>query len=143
MNSEKFRDYTLAICAILFTLVFCVSNLYTTYTTWQYASTSPSPNEPSLSVYSTCNINNDSTQSLSIALDNSFSLKDVKDVQCTIIDTSGLTISQKSQMIGDIPKESSDICSFALTGTYTKPLKVEVKYSGKTVRQAVECYTTY
>ena len=69
MKSDKFRDYTIGICAIIFVAVFSVSTLYNTYTAWKWELKNPMDQLDSLGVYAVCN-SEDTKHMLSVTLDN-------------------------------------------------------------------------
>jgi len=139
MNSAKFRDYTLSICAIIFVLIFTLSNLYGIFSLSSIFSDMKGFGQSDLGIISSCEYRQD-RYILSINLDN-YAADYYNNIDCKIVDSFGLIAAEKQQSIKELPPGSSDICSFDLSGDYTKPVRVEVTYNGKTVRQAVECYT--
>ena len=141
MNVAKARDITLIICAIVFVLVVSISSLLPILAPAWYNSRITSGILPMLNaptVYSDCQTNGNK-HSLTITVTN-YGLDDLKDIKCNLIDKSGLTSLKDSQSIPSLETQSTDICNFDLEGVYERPLRYEIVYGEKSIKQVAECY---
>ena len=64
----------------------------------------------------------------------------MENIKCNLVDKADLVSSEDSQVISSLTSQSTDICSFSLEGKYEKPLRVEVVYNEKSIKQVVQCY---
>ncbi len=140
MGIEKIRDMVLIICAIIFVLVYSISMLLPIFMPsfyYQQLTSSYTQDVPP-SFYADCQTNNN-THTLTITLSN-YGQKDLNNIKCNLLDKSGLISTEDSQTIFNLGIQSTDICIFKLDGTYEKPLKFEVVYGDKSIKQVVQCY---
>lgn len=151
MSLEKIRDIIFIVCAVVFVIVYSISNLIPIlFPSWYYNLYNQSTtgidsfsqdgyNPPQ--IYADCQSNNNSN-TLTIQIAN-YAESDVENIRCNLVDKAGLISSEDSQVISSLSSGSTDICSFSLEGKYEKPLRVEVTYNEKSIRQAVQCYPLF
>lgn len=135
MDAQRFRDYAIGWGVIIFVLFFvliCISGWYSAWKMDYAISNAPY-------IYETCTSREDANF-ISLEIENDGE-NEIKDITCEITDLAGLKTAETTKIIKDLPKESSDICTFELTGEYTKPIQVEIRYNDKKFKKVVECYS--
>ena len=146
MSLEKIRDIIFIVCAVVFVIVYSISNLIPIFFSSWYVDQTTS-GYPSFSqdfppsVFADCQTKNN-IHTLLITLSNT-GQKDLKDVKCNLVDKSGLISTEDSQTISSLGLQSTDICTFKLEGVYEKPLKFEVIYGDQSIKQVVQCYPNF
>lgn len=141
MRFERFRDFVLIVCAVVFTSVFSYSMLTTTNAfskSDQFLSSFPDYTQIP-TVDTACSSDNNK-HTLTATISNTLGQNEFKNIKCNLIDKAGLTSAKDSQIISDLGPQSTDICTFELDGVYKTPLRLEVFYNEKSIKQAVECY---
>jgi len=141
MSLEKIRDVIFIVCAVIFVVVYSISNLLPIFfPLWYYDQTMTGMPffEDAPSIYADCS-SNDDVNMLTITISN-YANTDLKNIKCNLVDKGGLVSSEDSQIISSLSSQSTDICSFNLEGKYEKPLRFEVIYNEQSIKQAVQCY---
>jgi len=62
--------------------------------------------------------------------------EDIKDIKCTALDTEFFT--ETEIFIGDLSRGSEDVCKFKLKEDTKEPLRFEVLYNGKSIREVCD-----
>lgn len=143
MNLNRIRDIIFIICAVIFVVAYSISNLIPLFfPSWYYAQITAEsyPYDIPLSIFADCYSEND-INTLTVTMSN-YAENNLDNIKCNIIDKAGLVTSEDSQVVSDLTPQSSDICIFKLEGKYKTPLRVEVTYDERSIKQAVPCYSS-
>ena len=149
MKLENFRDLTISIAAIIFSVAAITLVSYTIYGIYlldyqakgmieqanHYGNQSQLDimvQQESLSTNVFCG-KSDEDSLATIMIQNSGS-SEIKNIKCRITDKGGLASDAEQQIIGSLPPQSKDACTFTLKGYTKKPLRFLIEYGGKSIK---------
>ena len=147
MKLEQFRDLTVSIAAIVFSVAVVTLVVYVLITiaefgfetkkmieqSKQYPTQSETDAQRELLIANVFCGKSDEDSLVTIMLQNSGNVE-IKNIKCRITDTGGLIPDAEQQIIGSLPTESKDACTFTLKGYTKKPLRFEIAYGSKSLK---------
>jgi len=124
MDSGKIRDYSIAVLCC--TIAFWIAALFLIL----FSSMIGSWLQPNAPLYISSECRNESANVFVTATEN------LNRVKCVALDKDSVVNPEIS--IGDLSKGSKDVCRFKLSKTTSDPLRFEVLYNGKIMRDACQ-----